>query len=348
MNNSSAQQIVKTLDGSKPDRWKGYVLGIGFTLGIAAAAGALAKLPILSMLGVMILSILIGVLWKTAAPVPAKAARGIAFSSKYLLRAGIILMGLRLNFSDMLAAGWRVLAIDAAVIAFTLGVMMALGARLRVDRHVTALLAAGTAVCGAAAIAAAAPVIGAKKESTALAVAAISILGTIGTIIYVLLYPYIGSSDPYLYGVFAGSTLHELAHVVAAGVPGGEAGYNTAILVKLGRVALLMPVVLVLGGRFRRSGGSGSRVGQKKVSFPWFVLGFLAMSLVNTAGVLPQALIDLLISASVILLSAAMAGVGLGINLADFKKLSRASIVTAVAGYIALTAFSAGLIGLLY
>ena len=340
--------LTRTFTSSGDSRWKGLLKGVGLTVLIALIADLIAKAPVFSIMGVMILSIIVGVLWKTALPVPADAAGGIAFSSKYLLRAGIILMGLRLNFSDIAAAGWRVIAIDLAVIVFTLGFMMALSKLLRVDRTLGALIAVGTAVCGAAAIAAAASTIGAKKEHTALSVATIAILGTLGTLVYVLLFPLVGP-DPYTYGVFAGSTLHELAHVVAAGVSGGEIGGNAAILVKLGRVALLIPVVLALGMWFRRGEGTEqAAAGKKKLPIPWFVFGFLAMSFVNTIGVLPSVVTDFLIRSSVILLAAAMAGLGLGIQIRDFKKLGRNTIITAVVGYIALAGFGAALVALLY
>lgn len=351
--NHTQPAAVKAVESPSPHQRWGIWPGVALTLIIAVAADLAARAPILSMMGVMILSIVIGVFWKTAVHVPAAAASGIAFSSKYLLRAGIILMGLRLNFSDIIAAGWRVALIDIVVIGFTLSFMIALGRRLRVDRRLGALIAVGTAVCGAAAIAAVAPMIGAKKESTALSVATVAVLGTVGTILYVLIYPFIGTdgADAYLYGVFAGSTLHELAHVIAAGAPAGDVGAGAAILVKLGRVALLIPVALGLGLWFQRGAAAEERKTAsrgKRLPIPWFVFGFLAMSFVNTMGLLPQPAVDALIAVSVLLLSAAMAGLGLSIDLADFKKLGRNAVMTAVTGYLALAAVGAALTALLY
>jgi uncharacterized integral membrane protein (TIGR00698 family) len=160
----------------------------------------------------------------------------------------------------------------------------------------------------------------------------------LGAVLYIFLYPYLGL-DPYSYGVFAGSTLHELAHVIAAGVPGGDLGSETAILVKLGRVALLIPVALVLGYVYR----SGERMETGKKSLknlpvPWFIFGFLAMSLVNTMGFLPESVTKFLITVSIFLMSVAMAGLGLSINITDFKKVGRNTIVVAIVGFIALAA----------
>lgn len=336
---------------AKPDaagRWKGFIKGIILTVIIAVLAGQIAELPFFSIMGIMIISIMLGVVWKSTLDVPSQAAIGITFSSKYLLRAGIILMGLRLNLTQIADAGISVLMIDVIVIAFTLCVMIYLGHKLSVDKHLSALIAVGTAVCGAAAIVAVAPLIGAKKELTAISVACIALLGTIGAVVYIFLYPYLGM-DPYLYGVLAGSTLHELAHVIAAGVPGGDVGSDAAIVVKLGRVTLLIPVALVLGYLYRsKEEGVDPRKGLTKLPIPWFIFGFLAMSMVNTTGALPESFVKVLIGASVFLLSAAMAGLGLSIKLGDFKKVGKQAIVVAVAGFVALALLGLMLVAVLY
>jgi uncharacterized integral membrane protein (TIGR00698 family) len=326
--------------------WKKPLKGIALTATLAVLAGRIAEAPFFSIMGIMIISIMLGVLWKSVMEIPAGASIGITFSSKFLLRAGIILMGVRLNFNQILNAGIRVVLIDMIVIAFTLTVMIFLGKWLRVEKSLGVLIAVGTAVCGAAAIVAVAPLIGAKKEQTAISIACIAILGTIGAVFYIFLYPYLGL-EPYTYGVFAGSTLHELAHVIAAGVPGGDIGSETAILVKLGRVALLIPVALVLS-YFYRTGERTDKKGLRNLPVPWFIFGFLAMSLVNTTGLLPSSVIHFLIAASVFLMSIAMAGLGLSINMTDFKKVGRNTIVMAIVGFVALTILGQILISVFY
>ncbi|MDQ0920196.1 YeiH family protein [Paenibacillus sp. V4I5] len=317
-------------------RWKKPLKGIALTATLAVLAGRIAEAPFFSIMGIMIISIMLGVLWKSVMDVPADASIGITFSSKFLLRAGIILMGVRLNFNQILDAGIRVVLIDMIVIAFTLTIMIFLGKWLRVDKTLGVLIAVGTAVCGAAAIVAVAPLIGTKKEQTAISVACIAILGTLGAVFYIFLYPYLGL-DSYSYGVFAGSTLHELAHVIAAGAPGGDMGSETAILVKLGRVALLIPVALVLGYFYRSTERmENDKKSWRKLPIPWFIFGFLAMSLVNTTGLLPQSVIHVMIAVSVFLMSIAMAGLGLSINMTDFKKVGKNTVVVAIVGFAAL------------
>lgn len=339
---------VATASVNESARWKRPLKGLVLTFTLAVLAGRIAELPIFSIMGVMITSIMLGALWKSVMDVPANTGIGITFSSKFLLRAGIILMGVRLNFNQILDAGWSVVLIDLIVIAFTLTVMIYLGKWLSVDKTLAALIAVGTAVCGAAAIVAVAPLIGAKKEQTAISVACIAILGTVGALIFIFLYPYLGL-DPYLYGVFAGATLHELAHVIAAGMPGGDIGSETAILVKLGRVALLIPVALVLGYVYRSSERKQSaHKSWRNLPVPWFIFGFLAMSLVNTTGVLPESVIQIMVAASVFLMSVAMAGLGLSINIAEFKKVGRNTVIVAVIGFFALTALGQLLVTVFY
>ena len=345
MTRSSAKPAVY----ASPQHRKGLLKGVALTIVLAVLAGRLAEAPFFSVMGAMVLSIVCGAIWKSAMDVPKDAGIGIAFSSKFLLRAGIILMGIRLDFKQILDAGLPVIAIDMIVIAFTLSVMIGLGNVWKVDKHLSVLIAVGTAVCGAAAIVAVAPLVGAKKENTAVSISCIALLGTIGAIAYILLYPYLGI-DPYLYGVFAGSTLHELAHVIAAGVPGGDVGSETAIVVKLGRVALLIPVALLLGYLYRDKAPL-PETGNKKwknMPVPWFIFGFLAMSLINTTGLLPESAVRFLIAASVFLMSAAMAGLGLSIQLADFKKVDKKVIALSVTGFVALSLLGQGLLQLFY
>ncbi|MEW9674015.1 YeiH family protein [Ammoniphilus sp. 3BR4] len=318
-------------------KWQGFLKGLLLTLVLAILAGNIAHLPFFSIMGIMIISIILGMGWKGIIDVPLDSTKGITFSSKILLRVGIILMGLRLNLEQIVSAGMSVVLIDVMVIAFTLTVMIYLGKWFSIDRHLCALIAVGTAVCGAAAIVAVAPLIGAKKEFTAVSVACIAILGTIGTILYTFLYPILGL-ESYHYGVLVGSTLHELAHVIAAAVPGGDVSGDIAILVKLGRVALLIPVALILGYFYQAKDSKKERKGLKDLPIPWFIFGFLACSLINTLGFIPLMINQMLISLSVFLLSMAMAGLGLGINLEDFKKVGIKAVLVGVLGFIALTA----------
>ncbi|KKB35574.1 YeiH family protein [Bacillus thermotolerans] len=330
----------KNLDTPKEQK-RGFIRGILLTMTLALVAGVVAQLPFFSVMGVMIISIILGMLWKSVMSLPSDSAPGITFSSKTLLRAGIILMGLRLNFEQIISAGFSIILIDVIVILFTLTLMIYMGRVLSIDKHLSALIAVGTAICGAAAIVAVAPLIGAKKELTAISVAFIAIMGTVVTIAYTFLYPVLGLT-PHEYGLLTGATLHELAHVIAAAAPGGIESGDTALLVKLGRVALLIPVAVILGVLYKPSSHQknfNNKNFKKRLSelpVPWFIFGFLAMCLINTIGFLPNMITQMFIALSVFLLSMAMAGLGLSVNFSDFKKLSNRVILTGVTGALAL------------
>ncbi|SNX75214.1 uncharacterized integral membrane protein (TIGR00698 family) [Bacillus oleivorans] len=314
----------------------GLIRGVVLTFVLTLIADQMAALPFFSIAGIMIISVLLGMTWSSLMGAQANASIGIGFSSKYLLRLGIILMGLRLNLTEIAAAGVSVIIIDVIVVAFTLVIMIYLGKAFNIDQHLSALIAVGTAVCGAAAIVAVSSVLKSKKEYTALAVACIAILGTIGAIVYIILFPVL-DLDSKTYGVLVGATLHELAHVIAAAVPLGAAGMDNAILTKLGRVALLVPVTLILGFMFSKTSGSQNpKKGLKDLPIPWFIFGFLAMSVVTTFHLIPNGVTQFLIEVSVYLLAMAMAGLGLSINFKDFKQVGVRPVIVGVLGFLAL------------
>ncbi len=309
--------------------WSGGVL---LTLGIALVATWLVQWPLFSFMGPMILSILIGMCLRHLLPLTARLQTGFSFSSKTILRTGIILLGLRLNLYQIATAGLPVLFINIIVILFTIAFMWWIGKRLNIDPTMRSLLAAGTAICGAAAIVAVAPVLRAKPEKVAVAVAYIAITGTLFATAYSIFYGF-WQPDPALYGAFVGSTLHEVAHVVAAGAAGGTNSADMAILVKLGRVLLLIPVVLLfLWFTIKKQPVQNSA--EKQVAFskqglpvPWFIFGFLGMSAFHTLFSLPDSWVKMGIETSTLFLAMGMSGLGLGVH---FSSLKEGGIKTAI------------------
>ncbi|MEC2173537.1 YeiH family protein, partial [Bacillus amyloliquefaciens] len=185
------------------------VKGVTVTAGIAFAAFYVSRLPFLQMLGMLVLAMLIGMLWRAVFGHQAALEPGIAFSSKYLLKAGIILLGMRLNLADIYHAGWHVFAIAVCCMMFAGAVVYGLSRLFRMDQTLSILTACGTAICGAAAIAAIAPQIRSNENAAAISAAAVSLLGTIFTVVYSLSYHVLGFS-PAAYGAFCGATLHEV------------------------------------------------------------------------------------------------------------------------------------------
>lgn len=311
------------------------MIGIGLTLVIAIIAKLLAQLPFLSIMGQLVIAILLGIAWRATIGLPNQWVAGTNFSSKKLLRLGIILLGMRLNFRDIIEAGPKVFLLAILSIVFTLFVVYGLARLFKVNQNLSLLTASGTAICGAAAIVAMAPQVKAKDDETAVAVATIAILGTLFTLVYTLIYPLIGLTATG-YGIFAGATLHEIAHVIAASDPGGSAAVDIAVIVKLTRVALLVPVAIVIGIWMNRRTATRDAQATKgtwrALPIPWFILGFLAMSGVNSLGIVSAALANNIVLIAYMLIAMAMAGLGLNVSIRTFGKLG-------------IRPFAAGLIG---
>jgi len=316
--------------------------GVALAAVIGLAARQLAQLPGLSILGAMVIAIIAGMVFRGFLQARVITVQpGVSFTAKYLLQIGVALMGLRLNLQDIVAAGWQTVFLDLAVIIFTIGLIHLLGERYFVRKRLTTLIAVGTGVCGAAAIGAVAPMIRAKDEDVAIAVAIIALLGTAFSISYIVLLPILGLS-PYAFGTFVGSTLHEVAHVVAASDPGGAVSSDTAILVKLGRVAMVIPVAIFFGWSYKRRSGQNGKLDPFTV--PWFLFGFLACAVFNTYHLLPQSLMMSLQVISAFLLTMAMAAMGLNVNWQSFKKVGRNPVLICFIGSILLSFFGRGII----
>ncbi|MCK1993388.1 YeiH family putative sulfate export transporter [Peribacillus muralis] len=316
----------------------GFTLGVSLTLLIAIAAKYLAELPFLHIIGQLVLAILIGVAWKYIFGVPAYAASGTNYSSKVLLRVGIILLGMRLNLKDIFIAGPRTFAVGAISLVFAILVVYGLTRLFKVDKKLGILTACGTGICGAAAILAISTQIKAKEKETAVAVATVAVLGTTFTFGYTILYPLLGLSHPG-YGIFAGATLHEIAHVIAAAAPGGNEAVDLAVMVKLTRVALLIPVALLIGFlmNWKERSAGVNKSSWKSLQIPWFIFGFLFMSTLNSSGIVPESVTEILVTLSYILMAMSMAGLGLNIDLWTFKKYGAKPFAAGLIGSILLS-----------
>lgn len=320
----------------------GWWQGVYLTLILALAANMIATLPPFTMLGPMLTAILLGIAWRSVLGIPGTAAAGISFSGKTLLRLGIVLLGVRFNLADIFHGGPKVLAIAAANLAFALVVVYWIARWFHVEKRLALLTAAGTAICGAAAVAAIAPQVKSKDEETAVGVAAIAILGTIFTVAYTLLFPALGLNDT-AFGVFAGATLHEVAHVIAAAAPAGSTATDMAVIVKLTRVILLIPAALIIGFLMNRSEQKpepkkeGAVQISNRLPVPWFIFGFLAMGAIHTLGIAPAAVIPPLVNVAGLLMAMAMAGIGLNVDIASFRRLGARTLAGGFIGSVLLS-----------
>lgn len=323
-----------------------FAKGVLLAIVLAGAGYALALLPVLKVIGTLCVALLVGMAWRAAFGVPADSGGGIKFAAKTLLRLGIVLMGARLNYALVATAGPGVLALDLAVVVVGIAGLAWLAMRMGLPRDLSVLMAVGTGICGASAVVAAGTVIKAKEEDTTLGVALMGLLGTVGVFAYVLVGPLLGLS-PRALGVLTGSTLHEVAQVVAAAFTWGPESGDMATMVKLTRVVLLAPALLVVGWVHRRATASETghvRYSWQEPPIPWFVIGFLAVGGVNTAGWLPPPVQGGLTQASIFLMAVAMAAMGLNTDWAMLRRAGARAFAAGALGFLALAVMAYGAI----
>jgi len=320
--------------------------GIGLAALLALLALEIGKAPwfMVNGIGALTLAIALGMfVGNTIYPRLAAAAPGVAFSKQTLLRAGIVLYGLRLTFQDIADVGIAGVIIDALVLSSTFALAWWAGTRIfGLDRDTAFLIGAGSSICGAAAVMATEPVVSGRAEQVAVAVSTVVVFGTLAIFLYPALYHLnahyqLVTVTPARYGIFAGSTIHEVAQVVAAGRAVTNAAANTAVITKMVRVMMLAPFLILLSAYLSRhpqraSGRPVESVSKRRIVIPWFALGFVAVAAVNSAVVLPHALVTSAITLDTFLLAMAMAALGVttqasAIRTAGFKPLGLAALL---------------------
>ncbi len=301
---------------ARPRRLPGLLL----TAAIAMPSLWLGTLPWLQAHGIsaLTLAILLGIaLGNTAyGRLAPRAAAGVGFSKATLLRAGIVLYGLRLTVQDIGQVGVAGVLIDALVLCSTFALAWWLGTRvLGLERNTALLIGAGSSICGAAAVMAAEPVVKGRAEQVAIAVATVVVFGTLAMFLYPLLYQW-GLHAGWMpldetgYGVFTGSTVHEVAQVVAAGRAVSQPAADAAVIAKMVRVMMLAPFLVGLAALLAR--GRRDRQGPRsRIAVPWFAFGFIGMVGFNSLQLLPAGLVAALVELDTALLAMAMAALGL-------------------------------------
>lgn len=313
----------------------------GLLLCAALSAGALLldRVPWLQAHGLsaLTLAIMLGfVVGNTVFPrMVDRCAPGVFYAKQYMLRLGIILYGFRITFQDMGHVGLAGVVIDALVLTTTFSLAVLLGIRLfKLERGTAMLIGIGSSICGAAAIMAAEPVLKARAEQITVAVATVVVFGTLAIFVYPLLYSlnlhwqFLDSTD-FAYGLFVGSTIHEVAQVVAAGAAISPTAADTAVIAKMVRVMMLAPFLIGLAvylARAKTEQGTEQKQGQAKgllagVTVPWFAFIFVAVAGFNSLQLLPELVIVQIAEVDTALLAMAMAGLGLS---TDIKAIRRA------------------------
>lgn len=273
--------------------------GMLLVSGIALAAIWLARVPWLANHGMSALTvgIMLGMLAGNLVPAITQGtwAGGIQLSKQRLLRLGIILYGLRITFQDIAQLGWHGVAVDAVMLGSTFVLAQWLGRRwLHIDPRTCLLIGAGSSICGAAAVLATAPVAKGRAEDVSIAIATVVVFGTLGTFLYPALQLLL-QLPAQAYGLWVGSSVHEVAQVVAAAQMVGPEAANAAVIAKMLRVMMLAPFLVILSVWLarqaaaavgRKSGGNQARLAA--VTIPWFALGFVAVAGIHSLQVVPE------------------------------------------------------------
>jgi uncharacterized integral membrane protein (TIGR00698 family) len=315
---------------------------------LATIAFLLADQPLFKdtlHLSALLLVILVGMALRTIMQVPDWAAPGVRMAQRPVLRWAVAGLGFRLSLGEILKIGVPALAVVVTSVFAALVIGWWVGRRLGLNDKLATLLAVGGGICGASAVVAADSVVQAEKSDSALAVGIITLLGTIGIVIY----PWIGRAAAmgnFRYGVWDGASLHEMAQVVAAASSFSKESTAIATVVKLVRICLLAPVVFFLAWRMRAV--THAATGRPQVSaVPWFLVMFVLFAAVNSTGWLPKDWVQLIQRGDLWLLCVGMAGVGLQTSFHDLGRAGWGPIAAGVAQWIALAGISYGLATLL-
>lgn len=255
---------------------------------------------------------------------------GVDYAKSTLLKAGIILFGFRITLDQLAGVGWQGLLTDITMLSATFFIAMQLGKRVfKLDIQTTILIGAGSSICGAAAIMATQPVIKAPAHKVSVAVATVVVFGTLSMFIYPLSYEYLGLSE-HAYGIFVGSTIHEVAQVVAAGSAISPAAADTAVIEKMLRVMLLAPFLTLLSvWQYRNQKSNEVNPNKPKpciskqltnITIPWFAVLFIVACGVNSMEVLTPKSTGFILHIDNLLLTIAMVALGLRTNIGAIRQ----------------------------
>lgn len=292
-----------------------FVPGLVLAAGVTVIAMVIERLE-LSWLGnawmdALVFAILLGTAIHTGFGLHARARSGVRFASKGLLELAIVCLGASISFATIKQAGAHLVVAVIAVVMLSLILSYGIARMLGLSDKMATLVACGNSICGNSAIVAAAPVIDAEPEDVASSISFTAALGIVVVLLLPLIFKLAGITA-WQYGVVAGLTVYAVPQVLAATYPIGAASVQIGTIVKLMRVLMLGPVVVLLG--LRSGKASGKRPALKDM-LPWFIVGFLAMMTLRSFDLIPTAALEPLRTASTILTIVAMAGLGLSVDL---------------------------------
>ena len=324
--------------------FKELVPGVLVVAALTSLAWGLAQSSILRRYGVspLTLAIIFGALLGNTFPVVGRQRfrPGLAIAQRYLLRAGVALYGFNLSLQQIVQVGSTGILVDVVMVVSTLAMGVFIGRRLLgMDAETVLLTSAGSAICGAAAVVATVPLLRSEQSAavaakSAVAVATVVLFGSLSMLLYPILHTWLGHV-PFDFGVYIGSTVHEVAQVVAIGSTLGETVVDSAVIVKMIRVMLLVPFLLIVGFYF----GGGGAGGKRSVPIPWFAVLFVALAAVNSLHILPPAVVEALRLTAVLLLTTAMASLGIDTTFARMRQAGARPVLLGAGLFVHLVCF---------
>lgn len=318
---------------------KGTISGVVFVAIFAAAATMISDLAFIKSLGIspLVIGIVIGIFYANTLHnrTPKEWSPGITFSAKKILRFAIVFYGFRITFQQIAEVGIEGFMVSLIMLSTTFILGTIIGQKFfGMDRDTSMLSASGASVCGAAAVLATEPVLKAEEHKAAIAVSMVVLFGTIAMFLYPLLYNMgVFDMSAKEFGIYVGGTIHEVAQVVAvpASIPNASAEMaNSAVIVKMTRVIMIAPMLILLGIYLSISSKkSGGEAGGVKLVIPWFAVYFIGMAGFNSLGVVPPSIVAVINEIDTFLLTMAMTALGIGTVFSKFKGLGLAPIYSA-------------------
>ena len=301
-----------------------FALGVAICFAVAGASLLVEHLVPGGLLGASIIALFMGTLINSFFH-PDWMKPALKFSSKKLLKAAIILLGASLSVNTILSVGKMTFFVMIFTFAMCFGGGYFVRRLFGLNWKLSNLISAGTGICGGSAIAAIAPVIDADDKDIAFAMSSTFLFDMVMIALYPLMGKALGMSD-IAYGIWAGTSVNDTASVVASGYAFSEIAGDFATMVKLTRTIAIIPTVLVfayIGTRIKRkelqAASGGQKVDLMKI-IPWFIGGFLALAVLNSLGWIPLGISAMLKRASKFLMVTALAAIGLGTSITDFRK----------------------------
>jgi uncharacterized integral membrane protein (TIGR00698 family) len=303
----------------------GMAKGILFVTLLSLVAICLTELPFLKDLQVspLLIGLVLGIFVANTIrnQIPAAWKPGILYSMKNLLRIAIVFYGFRITFQDIASVGLDGMAISIMVVTLTFVFGYQIGTRLlKLDRDTTILTCAGASICGAAAVLATESVVRNSPHKGAVAVATVVLFGTLSMFLYPLLYQAgLVPLNLEEMGVYIGGSLYEVAHVVAAGNAISEDTAETAVIVKMIRVMLIAPFLMILSYQLAKSRETDEATTGSSFIIPWFAVLFVVMAGVNSLHILPTDTIHIINTIDTFALTMAMCALGMETSIDKFK-----------------------------